>query len=69
MRDLTLKNLSGVNVKITLWGDSMSELSRNLDQARDLVATTRKRYCLVVEMACQENYLCHQLIPPRSTLT
>ncbi|RZC60487.1 hypothetical protein C5167_022235 [Papaver somniferum] len=32
MRDLTLKNLSGVNVKITLWGDSTSELSWNLDQ-------------------------------------
>ncbi|KAI3919226.1 hypothetical protein MKW92_012794 [Papaver armeniacum] len=32
MRDITLQNLSGVNVKITLWGDATSELSRNLDQ-------------------------------------
>ncbi|RZC43786.1 hypothetical protein C5167_036737 [Papaver somniferum] len=32
MRDLTLKNLSGVNVKITMWGDSTRELSWNLDQ-------------------------------------
>ncbi|XP_026442598.1 replication protein A 70 kDa DNA-binding subunit A-like [Papaver somniferum] len=32
MRDLNLQNLSGVNVKITLWGDATSELSRNLDQ-------------------------------------
>ncbi|KAI3861256.1 hypothetical protein MKW92_025974 [Papaver armeniacum] len=32
MRDITLQNLSGVNVKITLWGNATSELSRNLDQ-------------------------------------
>ncbi|KAI3950066.1 hypothetical protein MKW98_008511 [Papaver atlanticum] len=32
MRDINLQNLSGVNVKITLWGDATSELSRNLDQ-------------------------------------
>ncbi|KAI3985748.1 hypothetical protein MKX01_030662, partial [Papaver californicum] len=32
MCDLTLQNLSGVNVKITLWGDSTRELSRNFDQ-------------------------------------
>ncbi|KAI3883872.1 hypothetical protein MKX03_017335 [Papaver bracteatum] len=32
MRDINLQNLSGVNVKITLWGDATSELTRNLDK-------------------------------------
>ncbi|KAI3877897.1 hypothetical protein MKW98_027080 [Papaver atlanticum] len=68
MRDLTLKNLSGVNVKITLWGNSTSELSRNLDQhgveyAPIVVVVTP--YIKKIK----EIYLCHQLIPPRSTLT
>ncbi|KAI3986631.1 hypothetical protein MKX01_014169 [Papaver californicum] len=34
MRDFTLQNLSGINVKITLWGESTTELSRNLDTHR-----------------------------------
>ncbi|KAI3831055.1 hypothetical protein MKX03_007887, partial [Papaver bracteatum] len=30
MRELTLENLSGMKIKVTLWGDSTSELTRNL---------------------------------------
>ncbi|KAI3887735.1 hypothetical protein MKX03_018582, partial [Papaver bracteatum] len=30
MRELTLENLSGTKIKVTLWGDSTSELTRNL---------------------------------------
>ncbi|KAI3988449.1 hypothetical protein MKX01_026263 [Papaver californicum] len=32
MCDLTLQNLSGINVKITLWGDSTRELNRKFEQ-------------------------------------
>ncbi|KAI3888562.1 hypothetical protein MKX03_001325 [Papaver bracteatum] len=31
MRELTLENLSGMKLKVTLWGDSTSELTRNLE--------------------------------------
>ncbi|KAI3849256.1 hypothetical protein MKX03_001655 [Papaver bracteatum] len=31
MRELTLENLSGIRIKVTLWGDSTSELTRNLE--------------------------------------
>ncbi|KAI3860199.1 hypothetical protein MKX03_022505 [Papaver bracteatum] len=30
MHELTLENLSGMKIKVTLWGDSTSELTRNL---------------------------------------
>ncbi|RZC50826.1 hypothetical protein C5167_019254 [Papaver somniferum] len=31
MRELPLENLSGMRIKVTLWGDSTSELTRNLE--------------------------------------
>ncbi|KAI3878738.1 hypothetical protein MKX03_005714 [Papaver bracteatum] len=31
MRELTLKSISGMKLKVTLWGDSTSELTRNLE--------------------------------------
>ncbi|KAI3871121.1 hypothetical protein MKW98_015021 [Papaver atlanticum] len=31
MSELTLKNISGMKLKVTLWGDSTSELTRNLE--------------------------------------
>ncbi|KAI3882032.1 hypothetical protein MKX03_006242 [Papaver bracteatum] len=31
MRELTLESLSGMRIKVTLWGDSTSELTRNLE--------------------------------------
>ncbi|KAI3912099.1 hypothetical protein MKW92_005390 [Papaver armeniacum] len=31
MRELTLEDLSGMRIKVTLWGDSTSELTRNLE--------------------------------------
>lgn len=31
MRELTLENISGMKLKVTLWGDSTSELTRNLE--------------------------------------
>ncbi|KAI3868557.1 hypothetical protein MKX03_035730 [Papaver bracteatum] len=31
MRELTLESISGMKLKVTLWGDSTSELTRNLE--------------------------------------
>ncbi|KAI3837721.1 hypothetical protein MKW92_052768 [Papaver armeniacum] len=48
MREMTLENISGMKLKVTLWGDSSSELTRNLEangvNAQPIVAVVAGAY-------------------------